>query len=172
MSDSSGGAVDVTFADDAPSAPAWVRVLRATFFAINFPLAVSLFIGFAVEVAATSIVGGPLTVNCVEAVALLIPTGLLALAEWLAFYRRRAGAERVLGWVFRVLSVLAALVIVSSVVEAHRMGERVGGDIMWLYVVLGALSLYCWVCGSVRLEHTRHLKSATDGQVRGRWLVF
>jgi hypothetical protein len=124
-------------------------VLRILFFALNFSVAVLYFVGSMTYIVLPFFGGGSFGAF-VGGVFGIVPSGLMALGEWWAYYRRKQSVEYALGVIALVLSALVVFGVVANVAEAWSKGS-LPDWFPWFIAVGSLIAVYFALCGLFRL---------------------
>ena len=128
--------------------------MRTVFFVINFTGAILFMMMCVVAVGQAaspfSFLGGIISFP---------PAAAFAIAEWVAWYRRRLAVEKVLGGVCLALCALSAFGVVANVAEALQSSWPSGFE--WFVVIGLAIASYFGICGVCRLWR-RQAANKTD----------
>ncbi len=126
------------------------KYFRFAFFAVNFSVSVFLFLASIVGIAAGAInnpgafLGG---------VVLLVPSGLYAIGEWLAYYRNRRLLERPLGALNLCGAAFMGLSLVKEVADSIIRNEPAPvAFYFWFALAFGVTATYLAACAWFRLR--------------------
>jgi hypothetical protein len=85
----------------------------------------------------------------------LAPAIAFVAAEWMAFYRKRRGIERILGFTMLGLTAFALFGVVANVAEAITSDDDVPVDFLLWFISIGlSIFLYFGLCGLFRIRTT------------------
>ena len=133
--------------------PFSIRLARTLFFVINFLLGALLFASCVVWIIEWFFGGHPTLF--LGGLALIIPTFMFTITEWLAFYRRRRQIERILAVVMLGLSGFTVFGVAVNVGEAIYHGGQIPDGFEWFIVIGLGMAVYFLMCGACRLWSTR-----------------
>ena len=132
------------------------RTMRTLFFIINFTGAILFMMACVVAVGQAaspfSFLGG---------IMFFPPAATFAIAEWVAWYRRRYVLEKVLGGLCLGLCAFSAFGVVVNVGEALLSSWPSGFE--WFVVIGLAIASYFGVCGVYRLWYRRAANKTDAG---------
>lgn len=132
-------------------------LLRSLFFAINFAVAVLMFVSAAISIVVMESPG-----SFFGGIIAFVPFLLYGIAEWVAWYRQRRSIDRKLAYANLGCAAFVAFGVVATIGEVFVDTEPIDWQFLVVFTLIGlCIIVYLLACGWMRFRWTRHTSAAS-----------